>query len=588
MRTFSGNSFGLVLVLISLLTVFGLTLTEVFSFDIFWQLQSGKYMWETGSILRQDTFSLASEVGRIEHCWLHDVVVYLVWKLGGYPGISFLKAGLVTLTAALLMMAARIRGASWWAILAVAPWALLQTRGGWQERPQLWTFLGVALFLYLYAKARTSNLKFLWFLVPVTLLWANLHGGAVLAFPLFLAFFVGELLHFGVNRNERSAKGLYLLLAVSAVAGAAACLTPYGAHLFDILPKASSLGASSGVVDQVYNQDWRNTDLSGWPNLKWSLVGIPVLFLLNWRSIRWAELCVWGGLAIMSLKLERHQPIYFFALVALLPPYLTLLGERLSRIKENAGLQFALRLRPLAAIAVTITLCWVTASSSFGFFGFFEPGLRSFRYPDKAASFVLEQQLPGNLFNSYEWGGFLMWRLFPDYKVFFDGRQISRALFQDGLDVSYGKANWQEVFARHAVKTAVILPLSTDNGGRFGVVNVLRDSPDWALVYAEASTLVFVKRSEVSASWLLEYERPNTMVDDVVFELAGLFLEESPARYRAHWELAKINYSRELYREAFVETHTYLSAIPLDRQLKAAQNLYRSLYPIYGKELDEL
>ena len=59
-----------------LLLFFGLTSSRVHDFDLFWQLQTGKFIWQSGSFIYQDLFSLAAAAPRWEHCWLHDLIVY--------------------------------------------------------------------------------------------------------------------------------------------------------------------------------------------------------------------------------------------------------------------------------------------------------------------------------------------------------------------------------------------------------------------------------------------------------------------------------------------------------------------------------
>ena len=74
-----------------LIAIFLFNFSEIHSFDIFWQLQSGKYIWQTKSFIYTDIFSLASHVIRVEHCWLHDIVVYASYSIAGYKGISLFK-----------------------------------------------------------------------------------------------------------------------------------------------------------------------------------------------------------------------------------------------------------------------------------------------------------------------------------------------------------------------------------------------------------------------------------------------------------------------------------------------------------------
>ena len=146
---------GYMILFISIL--FLLALRPIESFDTFWQLQSGKYIWQTGQFIYQDTFSLASEVFRLEHCWLHDIILYVTYVTGGYPLLSLLKPIVVTLCGGLLMRWVLKRGADMVYALPVLTLCLVASADSWLIRPQLWTFLGGVLFLLLLYRGRENR-----------------------------------------------------------------------------------------------------------------------------------------------------------------------------------------------------------------------------------------------------------------------------------------------------------------------------------------------------------------------------------------------------------------------------------------------
>ena len=136
------------LVVLGLAALLAVGVSVIHSFDVFWQLQSGRYMVETGAVIDKDTFTLISDAPRAEHCWLHDIILYGIFLVAGYAGISVWKGCMIVGTVVLLILAARVRSSSWLSILYVLPLVTL-TSGGWLERPQLWTFLFFALFVLL-------------------------------------------------------------------------------------------------------------------------------------------------------------------------------------------------------------------------------------------------------------------------------------------------------------------------------------------------------------------------------------------------------------------------------------------------------
>ena len=71
------------ILLLMVVGITGLAAHAIHSFDVFWQLQSGKYMWQQGEIIRTDIFSLAADVERCEHCLLHYLIIYVKYRKAG-------------------------------------------------------------------------------------------------------------------------------------------------------------------------------------------------------------------------------------------------------------------------------------------------------------------------------------------------------------------------------------------------------------------------------------------------------------------------------------------------------------------------
>lgn len=555
---------------VALLALFGLAAGEVHDYDIFWQLQSGRYMLESGSFIRSDLFSLAADVPRFEHCWLHDMVFYGVYALAGYAGVSLLKALLITATAGALVAVARQRQAGWAAIALIAPTPFLMTFWAWKERPQLWTYLFFALFLLLLERYRRSGGQSLWWLLLLTALWANLHAGAVLAVPLLLAQAVGEWGDRRLGRSTGSERQLWLATLFVPLALLA---TPYATALLETLVYAPQLGEASGQLSQLANIDWLPTTLAGYPGYFKALVFTGILLALNWRRVPLSDLLLLGGLAFMGVKLERHTPFFFFAMAALLPVYVKQLWQRLiDRIPgaRHAPLRYGLLLLALLIAIYSARPAWQN-------YGFLQPGLRSWHYPVAEAEFVCAERLPGNLFNSYGVGGYLMWTLYPDYRVFWDGRQDSAEMFRLGLLVSNARPGWEAVLERFGVNVIVHEACSQASGARFPLLDALGRSPDWALARTGESHVVFVRRRAVPPAWLRRFELPAGRLDETVFNAALRMLQESPLRPEALREVALIAARHENSSLARKALDRYLEVVPAARRAPEIMHLDRSL-----------
>jgi len=356
---------------IMVFAILSVAISEVHSFDVFWQLQSGKYIWQTKSMIHSDLFTLVKEAPREEHTWLHSLILFGLYSLGGYSIISLLKGVLVTGTLVCLVAVARMRSATWPAILLVVPLFLL-TSGGWLERPQIWTFLIFALFLLVLQNFREhQNWSILW-LFPLSFFWVNVHAGSVLAIAVLVAYLIGGTCDRYLP-GRRGSFDLRKFLTASGLVVFAALLTPYPGSLVSTLLNVAKLGGSEGAVGQLatpmtqkFNMDWTLTTFSNEPLFFYLMAATALIIILGWRRISLVDLCLLAGLALMGMKLVRHIPFFYMAAIAILPAYLDQLAEPVrvrwfsvawlplcSGLSGNRSITFMVRSRLACASGIT-------------------------------------------------------------------------------------------------------------------------------------------------------------------------------------------------------------------------------------------
>src|SRR6266545_628095 len=153
--------------------------------DLAYHLRAGDIMFETHAILRTDVFS-APGYGRpwLNQQWLAQIVMTTAFRLGGWFGLVVLRALLIALVLTFVFLACRAAGAATKraALLTLAR-AILLT-GAFMLRPHLLGMVCFAATAWLVACRRTRP-ETVWIVVPITVLWANLHGSFFLA-PLLL------------------------------------------------------------------------------------------------------------------------------------------------------------------------------------------------------------------------------------------------------------------------------------------------------------------------------------------------------------------------------------------------------------------
>jgi hypothetical protein len=547
-----------------LIAILAVAISQVHSFDVFWQLEAGKYMAQTRSFIYTDTFTLMKDVPRYEHTWLHSLILYGSWLLGGYAAISVLKGVLITMTLAVLAWTAARRGASLPAIALVLP-AYILTSGGWLSRPQLWTFICFAIFVAALEHYLRHRCRHVFWLVPLALFWSNAHAGSVLAIAILAAYLVGESAQALWQKRFRCA-GIGKLAILAGAVFAAGMVSPYPSRWFNTLLQAKDLGAKvdaagkvSGSATAVFNMDWTPTTFQQDPVFFYAMGVVAAIMLLGWRRLRLADLCLLLGLSLMGLKLIRHIPFFYMGAIAICPAYLDAAVEPLKK-----------RLPDLyRSVAALVILCLAAGLFAWDYrplyrvYGAFNTGLREWHYPVEATEFLVEHKLPKNIYNTYDWGGYLAWQLYPDYLVFWDGRQNSPQMFQYGWNIMAGKPEWQQLLDQFKVNTIITRASTIDTGQRYPLLDRLALSPDWALVFNAESSMIFVRRGSVKDDWLHKYEKSKLKIQDTILSEALLMVSVNPNRYMAWWEMGLIYARRKQYANAVFALRQHLARAPM-------------------------
>ena len=130
--------------------------------------------------------------------------------------------------------------------------------------------------------------------------------------------------------------------------------------------------------------------------------------------------------------------------------------------------------------------------------GAFQLRAAEWRYPVGAADFLLSHHVAGHIFNTYEYGGYLIWRLWPEQQVFIDGRSLSESLFQDYrriMGTPPGDARRDATLARYGVGAIAMNAFEYNSGIIYPLALALAQpgEADWKLVYEDAAAMVFLR-----------------------------------------------------------------------------------------------
>jgi hypothetical protein len=148
-----------------------------------------------------------------------------------------------------------------------------------------------------------------------------------------------------------------------------------------------------------------------------------------------------------------------------------------------------------SAIVLSIALIIVINNADI-----FKSGIRMNKYPEGAARFLKENRIAGNMFNPYVWGGYLMWELYPDYKVFIDGRGlIGEVFFQEVRVLGASRQpveqlpEWKAILKAYNVDFIITYSVDNFTGRLVPLIPALLNDPAWHLIYMDNISLIFLQ-----------------------------------------------------------------------------------------------
>jgi hypothetical protein len=489
------NGDRLVYVLI-LLLVFLMAARMPLDTDLWWHLRAGEITLQSGYPMLTDTLSFTRQGSAwINHSWLSQVGMALLFRVGGYMALSMM----VALVAA-ASMAVLYRQMSGPALLRafVILLATLVAAVVWSPRPQIFSLLLLALCGLILDDFRRKGIDRLWLLPPLFVLWSNLHGGYPLGLALIGAFLVGQIVDAvfeGRSTWQKHWRQIRKYATLVVVCGLAVLINPNGLNMWKIPFQTMGVAVLQNAIPEWASADFH--DLVQQPFL-WMILAVVASFSMAGRRIAgadWITIVIFGAAGLAARR--NFGP---FAMVAapILSRYLWLAGCAIHdvnpRLKNRLAATTLNRTVP-KNLSKAINFSLVALIGFFAMIKLFVVSQPQFvnaneqaLFPVNAVSWLKENPQKGNLFNAYAWGGYLTWA-YPEKQVFVDGRTdlFGDEVIGDWLSVTEASQGWQEILNQWQIGTVLVEPDRP-------IAGVLPDH-GWRLLYADHTAVIFQKDS---------------------------------------------------------------------------------------------
>ena len=431
--------------------------------DTFWHLRAGDWILEQGQILREDPFSITRSGEEWKYPgWLAQVGLTSAYRLLGFPGLNIVTTLFVVLGLGFTSMAMTGKDSVRVSVLLLAA---IVSAVYWSARPHIITFALTGFFLWVLETHRSGQKNLIWTLPIAMILWANVHGGFASGFILIFCYLIAELLEvlissmrasltlweaFSIRRNP-----VFTYIGIGLICALSLSVNPHGPVM--ILYPFKTIGIEAL---QDYIQEWQSPDFHD-PQLYPFIASILLLLLAvgsTRKRVDAYDYVLSGVFLILALTAARNIALYALVIAPILSKHLSSgLEPMLERVKSREQFDPSLARRLNLTLLV---LCALAAGLKIRIPLDPEVNNEELRkiYPYRAVEFIRESKPAGPMFNSYNWGAFILWELYPDYRTFVDGRTD---LFNDEVLEAYlsawrGEPEWREVFDRWDIQMAFI------------------------------------------------------------------------------------------------------------------------------------
>jgi len=449
------------LILLAFILVFGLELHfKPANQDIWQHLKTGEYILKEKSIPRADIYSYTAFGNEwVTHEWLSQIIFYFFYFKFGMVSLIFLKAAVITLTFFLLFqLVNKNENSSLYLSLILIIFTAFITRYHSYARPHIFSWLFIAVLLFLLQKKLYAYIPLL------TLIWANTHGSVLLGLAIIAAY-LGERIIL-----KRQIKLLYILVI--------SFLTPLAnpsTYKIFLLPFQL-------LKFSAYIKEWKPFPANSWWFIFYLIfVLITIIsFIITYKSerkLKIAELVIFLLFAYLGFSSKRSLAVSVIVTIPILANKVCIILK--GRLKRNL-----LKDAVFSSVIAALIVFSATNLNAFNLKVSLE------EYPANAVQFIKEKNITGNMYNDYGFGPFILFNLYPEYKVFIDTRAevYGEKMIKDYYYIRYALEHWEKLAESYNISFFVIQHEPE-------IENALYNSKNWKLVYYDNLASIYLKNT---------------------------------------------------------------------------------------------
>lgn len=442
----------------------------------------------------------------VNHHWGSGILFYFIFSIFGFAGMSLFYGSLIILASLVLFYIWRNRlplFISFPIMLFLIPLIAERT----EIRPEgiSYVFLSIIIsLLYLYSRNELRK-KWLWFIPAISLIFVNTH-----IFFIFVPFLIGMFLLEALSKKDFiKVKTFFIILSVSVLA---LCINPYGLYgviyPFIVFRNYGYLVAENQSIIFLIHYGIKN------PNFLWWLISSLSLAIVSiftvWRRPRDFPIALFSialTFGVLSFLGTRNLALYGLVLVPTFMHYAYILYRKTDEQKKLENhITTSIITSVVIFIAILInfnhSLPWNT-----------NWGLGLMPRVNAGAEFFKQEKLQGPIFSNYDIGGYLIFHLYPEEKVFVDNRPEGYPVefFKDEyVPMQEDSSVWDSELEKWNFNSIYFYRHDLTPWAQEFMISRISD-PAWAPVFVDGYTIIFLRRNEQNAELIKKYELPKSL-----------------------------------------------------------------------------
>jgi hypothetical protein len=455
--------------------------------DLGRHLTIGEYILDQRQIPTTDIFSHTKNgESRPPYEWLSQIFFVAAYRLLGLDGVVLLTSLVIASAFALTYADSTHRSGLPVTALLLAILAAAAGSIHWLPRPHVFTFLLLAIWIERLERLRSGEKIPLWQFPILMLFWANLHGGFVFGLLAWAAYFAGWAVERWLKKDLATNEVGKKLLLIGVLSLAASCITPDGWENWRALLGNSSAFILSQTVETM-PPDFRQTGVLPFSIL---LITSILLVIANKFRLPASHLFLLTGFATLGLLMARNIPL--FAIVA--APVLALAARNiLNQLKAWLKIETRFSEMDHSLRGFTWTIAGILAAVILfsRFHAQTGSSLNQFNanvFPVAAVDWLEENPQTGTMFNEFNWGGYLLHRLWSRQLVFMDSQTdfYGESLTRDYSQIIHAESGWQAILQNYEIDWVIIQSDSP-------LAHALEDELHWRILYRDKTSSILRK-----------------------------------------------------------------------------------------------